>query len=232
MAEAKPETVSTNETNIIFPKDVFRNRFTYLCYELYHYPVSSYWYLAVLILVLTSTLCFHYNDEEGSLDTPAVLSLLFSILITGFTFMLTMSYFGQGLYTSSKLKLCKEVITNKPALNMKSWSIIGANMNKLLYETDEWHTPYFFYNGRSCYYYFDKRIVHKYSGAPKSSTNEDSDEPPTAGNSTQNKTTPAEISNHVENEHDPIDNYYKKARAVHIQSVNDYYKTIYAEYEL
>lgn len=226
MGDPRYEIVSDNENNIVAAQDVFKNRFTYLCYELYHYPLSFYWYLVVCITWLTAGVRYYQGDD----DLFTVLMILLSLMMCACLLVPIMIYCQPMLNVDSKLKFCNEIIINKPDLTTESWSIISQNMNNFMYENKYWRTPYYFYDGKSSYNCFRSVILSKYLRIPKSSTDQDSNELPTMGNSTQNATRPAEITGYFE-DYD-IDRYMKKATDVYNQSVDSYLKAKYPDYEL
>lgn len=226
MGDPKYEIVS-NENNLVATQDVFRNRFTHLCYELYHYPLAFYWYLVVCITLSTTVVKLYWYDDD-SLFTALLIIFSITMCLTAFV---PLAVYSQPIFNiDSKLKFCNEIITNKPNLDMDSWSIISQNMNNFLYENEYWPTPFYFYNGKSAYNCFRTIILRRYLGIPKSSTDQVSNELPTIGNSTGNTATPADTSAYFE-DYD-IDRYMRKARDVYNQSVDSYLKAKYPDYDV
>lgn len=223
MTDAKNKKVS-KEKNIVVVEKEFRNPFTHLFYELYQYGPSFFWFLmlgAMWLIFARSMLSI-----DNSLSDVAGFVFVTSIFASLFSIPAFIMYSDHKLNTESKLKFCKEVITNKPASNINTWLLISQNMNKFLYENKYWHTPYYFCDGHSAEHYFDLKFIKRYPLTPNFSADEDSDESPMIKNSK----TPARKIHYTED--DAIDKYIKKAIAIHKNSLNDYYKSRYSEYEL
>ncbi|CAL9733101.1 hypothetical protein MOUN0_O13410 [Monosporozyma unispora] len=85
--------------------------------------------------------------------------VLFFLFIIGY---ISISIFVQAsLNLDSKLKFLNEVIVNKPSLDMNAWESVCQHINSFMYTNHYWPTPYYFFDGKSCYCVFQNMVLKK-----------------------------------------------------------------------
>lgn len=66
------------------------------------------------------------------------------------------------LMPSNKVQFMKEIAISGPGLEMKKWGVVAAKMNPVLHKSSLLATPYYFYDGESCYSCFRNEYLHPY----------------------------------------------------------------------
>ncbi|KAG0653325.1 hypothetical protein C6P44_001970, partial [Monosporozyma unispora] len=142
----------------------------------------------------------------------------------GSTLMSLAHYEGSGSINNnwnSKLKFLNEVIVNKPNLDMSTWDIICQHMNSFMYTNTYWSTPYYFFDGKSCYRVFQNMVLRKYLGTSTATEESDSDDSPENFNGS--------FYNYEDRN---VLKYMRKAKVVYDESVEQYLKTRYPDYDI
>lgn len=107
--------------------------------------------LELAVCAFAIVLALRTKDEE--ILALVVLSALglgsFAAFITG----MIISVKIHELITNrvNTIQFMKEIATKRPGIDTAEWDIIAARMNPVLYSSSSLATPYFFYDGESCY---------------------------------------------------------------------------------
>lgn len=88
------------------------------------------------------------------------------------------------------LKLLVEVITRKRA--GKEWKAIAYNMKQYLFDEGLWYTPYYFYRGRKCHYFFRNLIIKESAVTHSSSSTNEAENTQSAAPATETSNDAAE----------------------------------------
>ncbi|CAI4054664.1 DUP/COS family protein SKDI_01G0860 [Saccharomyces kudriavzevii IFO 1802] len=126
------------------------------------------------------------------------------------------------------LKLSVEVITRKPA--GKEWKAVAYNMNQYLFDEGLWYTPYYFYCGRKCRYFFRNIIIKESAGTHSSSSTNEAENTQSAAPATETSNGAAEPRSI---EPVPIlKRYMLKARQVEEEAQLEYWRKQYPDANL
>ncbi|CAI4241176.1 CPA_1a_G0000820.mRNA.1.CDS.1 [Saccharomyces cerevisiae] len=208
------------EENVALPEDTFRSYWSYLLYEMAHYKPIMVLLSVIATLGVLITL-FHNNDA---------CSIIFGISLFISSLVLLMALIAMSVRISDRdfiIKLLLEVITRKPA--GKGWRTVAYNMNQYLFHEGLWYTPYYFYCGRKCQYFFNSLIETKKPNTESGSPTEDEEN---TQPDTQPDTSPNEALNEVLKYYfcspDPVlEAYFVKAAEADQEAQHDtnWYKT-------
>ncbi|CAI4050711.1 DUP/COS family protein SKDI_15G0040 [Saccharomyces kudriavzevii IFO 1802] len=139
---------------IVLPKDIFRNGFTWSCYETFKSLAFRIWLLSWL--PVTTWWKMSSNWIYPFLATNLlILCLCFLPLIE----MLCRKRALSKLPT----QFSKEIIANSPGTDVENWESIAANLNLYMYENKLWKTKYFFYGAWDCQEAFRIAILEPFS---------------------------------------------------------------------
>ncbi|CAI4055373.1 hypothetical protein SUVZ_16G4630 [Saccharomyces uvarum] len=140
--------------NIVLPKDVFRNFFTWFCYQFYKSLAFRVWLLLWLPLSAWWKLC--------SDPIPPFIATM--VLITGLPLIPFILFVCHRRAFSKQLtQFCKEIIKNAPGIHIKDWELIVLNFNSYMYENKFWNNECFFFDVPRCYESFRKSILEPFS---------------------------------------------------------------------
>lgn len=128
---------SVESQNIVLPKDIFRNSFTWFCYETYKSLAFRIW----LILWLPLTAWWKVSSEWiypflATLFLVEVLFFLPLILIIGRKRAISKQY----------TQFCKEIINHAPGTDDEDWEPVLINFNSYMYENKLWKTEHMFFD--------------------------------------------------------------------------------------
>ncbi|CAI4718323.1 BAP_1a_G0043670.mRNA.1.CDS.1 [Saccharomyces cerevisiae] len=139
----------------VLPQDVFRNEFTWFCYEMSKSLAFRIWMLLWLPLSVWWKL-------SNNWIYPFIVSLL--VLFLGPIFLLVICGLSRRRSLSKQLtQFCKEITKNTPSLNTRDWEVVAANLNSYLYENKAWNTRYFFFNAMGCQEAFRTTLLEPFS---------------------------------------------------------------------
>ncbi|CAI4356596.1 BAP_1a_G0010880.mRNA.1.CDS.1 [Saccharomyces cerevisiae] len=139
----------------VLPQDVFRNEFTWFCYEIYKSLVFRIWMLLWLPLSVWWKL-------SNNWIYPLIVSLL--VLFLGPFFVLVICGLSRKRSLSKQLiQFCKEITENTPSSDPHDWEVVAANLNSYLYENKAWNTRYFFFNAMGCQEAFRTTLLEPFS---------------------------------------------------------------------
>ena len=206
-----------NDEHIILPRDLFKNHLTFFLSELSHGTLFKAWFSVYAIIIFITIICIVRGSRFELIFFLGVASVV--LLIIGF---IPFSLFAQtSLNLDSKLKFLNEVIVNKPNLDMSTWDIICQHMNSFMYTNTYWSTPYYFFDGKSCYRVFQNMVLRKYLGTSTATEESDSDDSPENFNGS--------FYNYEDRN---VLKYMRKAKVVYDESVEQYLKTRYPDYDI
>ncbi|CAI4045462.1 hypothetical protein SKDZ_11G3110 [Saccharomyces kudriavzevii ZP591] len=139
---------------IVLPKDVFRNGFTWSCYETFRSLAFRIWLLSWLPV----TTCWKMSTNW----IYPFLATYFLILSLFFLPLIQMSCRRRAV-SKQLTQFSKEISANSPATDVESWETIAANLNSYMYENKLWKTKYFFYGAWNCQEAFRLNILEPFS---------------------------------------------------------------------
>ncbi|SCU87879.1 LANO_0D00364g1_1 [Lachancea nothofagi CBS 11611] len=149
-----------NDEDLRLPRDMFRSR---LQYEMVRHRVvliSLGFELAVFAFL------FHLGLQAENLGIEIVIIvpvLMLAPLVVAVTGVMTYRVVRRKVAAlANKLRFMKEIMTVKPGIEMREWDVIAARMNPVFYRSSSLVTPYFFYDGESCYSYFRSTYLQPY----------------------------------------------------------------------
>lgn len=146
-----------NDEHIILPRDLFKNHLTFFLSELSHGTLFKAWFSVYAIIIFITIICIVRGSRFELIFFLGVASVV--LLIIGF---IPFSLFAQtSLNLDSKLKFLNEVIVNKPSLDMNAWESVCQHINSFMYTNHYWPTPYYFFDGKSCYCVFQNMVLKK-----------------------------------------------------------------------
>ncbi|CAI4396690.1 AHL_G0013900.mRNA.1.CDS.1 [Saccharomyces cerevisiae] len=139
-----------SQSTFILPKDVFRNRLTWLCYETRNSLGFCIWLLLWLPLVvwwgMSSTWIYPFMGS--------------AILFSGLLILPAIQILCHKYALSNQLtQLSKEIIKSTPGAFSGDWDTVALHFNSYLYENNAWNTGQFFFNGTDCQEAFRKTIL-------------------------------------------------------------------------
>ncbi|EHN01388.1 Cos8p [Saccharomyces cerevisiae x Saccharomyces kudriavzevii VIN7] len=120
---------------IVLPKDVFRNGFTWFCYETF----KSLAFLIWLLSWLPVTTCWKMSTNW----IYPFLATYFLILSLFFLPLIQMSCRRRAV-SKQLTQFSKEISANSPGTDVESWETIAANLNSYMYENKLWKTKLLF----------------------------------------------------------------------------------------
>lgn len=122
---------------IILPQDLFRNCFTWMCYEIYKSLAFRIWLLLWLPLSV-------WWKMSSNWIYPFIVSLFF--LFLGLIFAPFIHFLFRKRALSKQLtQFSKEIIKYTPGTDTHDWEVVAANLNLYFYENKVWNTKYFFF---------------------------------------------------------------------------------------
>lgn len=133
----------------VLPRDIFSNRFSY--YIVTNKITSGFIFCEAFLVAVLVLLNIHNLFA-------LVLILIFGSLFMYFTGFIAWLLTNK-LTEANEMILLKEVTTARPGLNMKKWCLIAKKLNPRIFGNDPSATPYFFYDGNACVYYFKRRFL-------------------------------------------------------------------------
>ncbi|CAI4054756.1 DUP/COS family protein SKDI_02G0020 [Saccharomyces kudriavzevii IFO 1802] len=139
---------------IVLPKDVFRNGFTWFCYETFKSLAFRIWLLSWLPVT-----------TWWKMSTNWIYPFLATNLLILCVFFLPLIQMLCRKRTLSKnlTQFSKEIIANSPGTDVENWEPIAANLNSYMYENKFWKTKYFFYGAWNCQEAFRLAILEPFS---------------------------------------------------------------------
>ncbi|CCK69651.1 DUP/COS family protein KNAG_0C05530 [Huiozyma naganishii CBS 8797] len=142
---------------IVLPRDIYKSKTRHYIHELLH---ISYFKIGVLIYVLflTSTVLMVQDTREYVLSAfMIIICAVGAVAIVVFIFRY--HYLIRVFNSNTKILFLGEVVKHRPSLDPESWNAIADRMNQQFYSTEEWSTPYYFYDGQSCLEFFRSFVI-------------------------------------------------------------------------
>lgn len=152
------EDSNADDQNPSLPRDVFPNRFRYSLTR--HKTLDTAMGLELAGCGLAIFFASQTKDE-----TVAFAAITITFVIGALVFGATLAYItdrGYNLSRANTIQFMKEIATIRPGIDASEWDTIAARMNPILYESDSLATPYFFYDGESCYSFFKYTYLDPY----------------------------------------------------------------------
>ncbi|CAI4244881.1 CCT_1a_G0000770.mRNA.1.CDS.1 [Saccharomyces cerevisiae] len=161
------------EENVALPKDIFRSYLSYWVYEAAH--CTPVMFSSLVIGVLISIIILFHDNENCVVFSVVFLVIFFIIFVC-----VLGGIFGQPICDRDfKIKLLGETIARRPA--GREWRTVAYNMNQYLFDEGLWYTPYYFYCGRKCQYFFNNLVkIEGPNTHPSSPTNDEENTQPDA----------------------------------------------------
>ncbi|CAI4839042.1 CLL_collapsed_G0000780.mRNA.1.CDS.1 [Saccharomyces cerevisiae] len=161
------------EENVALPKDIFHSYLSYWIYEAAH--CTPVMFLSLVIGVLISIIILFHDNENCvgvSVGFLVIFFIIFGCVLGGI--------FGIPISDRDfKIKLLGETIARRPA--GREWRTVAYNMNQYLFDEGLWYTPYYFYCGRKCQYFFNNLVkIEGPNTHPSSPTNDEENTQPDA----------------------------------------------------
>ncbi|CAI4283808.1 CPA_1a_G0004870.mRNA.1.CDS.1 [Saccharomyces cerevisiae] len=140
---------------IILPQDLFRNCFTWMCYEIYKSLAFRIWLLLWLPLSV-------WWKMSSNWIYPFIVSLFF--LFLGLLLLPVIHFLSRKRALSKQLtQFSKEIIKYTPGTDTHDWEVVAANLNLYFYENKVWNTKYFFFNAADCQEAFRTTLLEPFS---------------------------------------------------------------------
>ncbi|AJO93988.1 Uip3p [Saccharomyces cerevisiae YJM693] len=210
------------EENVALPKDIFRSYLSYWVYEAAH--CTPVMFSSLVIGVLISIIILFHDNENCVVFSVVFLVIFFIIFVC-----VLGGIFGQPICDRDfKIKLLGETIARRPA--GREWRTVAYNMNQYLFDEGLWYTPYYFYCGRKCQYFFNNLVkIEGPNTHPSSPTNDEENTQPDASE--------IEVLNVVGrffiHSPDPIlEAYLIKAAEINREAEFEYWRKQYPEVDL
>ncbi|CUS22829.1 LAQU0S07e01068g1_1 [Lachancea quebecensis] len=149
-----------NQEGMRLPRDIFSNKLQYLVTRHMTPLIAIGIELAVCaFLIYLAHKCAYRNNRAGI--TAIIVTIgSFVILITAIS--IEVAILNEGTIPTSKVQFMKEIAISRPGIDAKEWDYIALKMNSVFYNNSSWVTPYFFYNGNSCYSFFRAYYLKPY----------------------------------------------------------------------
>ncbi|KAM3163170.1 hypothetical protein ACU8KH_01629 [Lachancea thermotolerans] len=153
-------TPNVSDECLKLPRDIFLNKVQYFVTRQRTLLTALSMELAICAFVI------YLADKCGNPDVLPVTTII--VVLVGFFFVLVAAISipeavsKQGTIPTNKLQLMKEIATVRPGIDTKEWDLIASRMNPVFYNNSSWVTPYFFYDGDSCYSYFRTYYLKPY----------------------------------------------------------------------
>ncbi|CAD6625815.1 XXYS1_4_G0035010.mRNA.1.CDS.1 [Saccharomyces cerevisiae] len=207
------------EENVALPKDIFRSYLSYWVYEAAHCTPVMFSSLVIGVLI-SIIILFHDNENcvGVSVGFLVIFFIIFGCVLGGI--------FGIPICDRDfKIKLLGETIARRPA--GREWRTVAYNMNQYLFDEGLWYTPYYFYCGRKCQYFFNNLVKIEGPNTHLSSPTNDEE-------NTQPDTSEIEVLNVVGrffiHSPDPIlEAYLIKAAEINKEAEFEYWRKQYPE---
>ncbi|SCW02644.1 LAFE_0F11166g1_1 [Lachancea fermentati] len=141
---------------VTLPRDVFRNRFTYV-----FYMMKNYMLLMPLVVVVQTVL------SELTLSKSNIYFYWGEYLLY-FVFIQILFYWcGKKLRSvfqseANATHFSQTVQSISPECSIEKWDVVAAKMNAFLYESGALKSPYYFYDGSVCFANFRYHFVLPY----------------------------------------------------------------------
>ncbi|CAE6497474.1 Cos11p [Saccharomyces cerevisiae PE-2] len=140
---------------IILPQDLFRNCFTWMCYEIYKSLAFRVWLLLWLPLSV-------WWKMSSNWIYPFIVSLFF--LFLALLLLPVIHLLSRKRALSKQLtQFSKEIAKNTPSTETHDWETVATNLNLYLYENKAWNTNYFFFNAADCQEAFRRTLLEPFS---------------------------------------------------------------------
>lgn len=131
-------------------KNAFRNRFTWLCYEVSSLTIFRVWVILCVPLEI-------WSKASGDV---LIVSLFDYFTVLMLEVVLFWYIFRLKRITSKELdQFSREIIADAPGTDLKDWECVASHFNSYLYERTLWNTKYYMYNGADCYKAFRAHLL-------------------------------------------------------------------------
>lgn len=153
-------TPNTSNEDLNLPRDIFTNKLQYF--------VTRQRTLLFALSVELATCAFLIYLAHKCEDPDSRIGITIIVVGTGFLFVfvtaisISEAVLKQGTIPANKLQLMKEIATVRPGIDTKDWDLIASRMNPVFYNNSSWVTPYFFYDGDTCYSFFRTYYLKPY----------------------------------------------------------------------
>ncbi|CAI4057998.1 hypothetical protein SUVZ_02G6370 [Saccharomyces uvarum] len=144
--------------NIALPKDVFRNFFSWFCYQIYKIPAFRISLLLWLLLWLPLGVWWKISSRW---NYPLLAAVCMDIALL--TFPINMMIYRKHVVSKQYTRFCKEIIKSVPGTDIEDWEPIVIKFNSYMYENKLWNNEYFFFDGSHCYESFRTYILEPFS---------------------------------------------------------------------
>lgn len=134
------------------PRDVFHNWFQYEV-------VRHKFYFAVAVIQVILFIISTHNFFQAQKNANKILTITGAVYLSSVVIYFTGLIFFQverGFVTTAanKVQFLKELITIRPGIDMIEWDILATKANTIFYNESVLTSPYYFYDGASCYSFF------------------------------------------------------------------------------
>ncbi|SCU84062.1 LANO_0C00276g1_1 [Lachancea nothofagi CBS 11611] len=153
-------TSDATDEDLRIPRDVFRSRFRYGMVR--HRLVLISLGLELAVIAVLIHMGFQADDKDDRIGITIFVILAGSVVMLSTGVITYCVVRGRAATLTNKLGFMKEIATVKPGIEMREWDIIAARMNPILHRSSSLLTPYFFYDGESCYSYFRSTYLQPY----------------------------------------------------------------------
>ncbi|CAI4050864.1 hypothetical protein SUVZ_14G0040 [Saccharomyces uvarum] len=140
--------------SIALPKDIFRNSFTWYCYQIYKSFAFHFWLILWLPLSVWWKLA-----SDWFYPFLTCMFMFLGLCFAPFILMICRKHAISKQYT----RFCKEIIKSAPGTDSEDWESIVINLNSYMYENKLWNNRYFFFDGWSCQQSFRLCILNPFS---------------------------------------------------------------------
>ncbi|SCU84490.1 LAME_0C09648g1_1 [Lachancea meyersii CBS 8951] len=142
------------------PRDIFPSRFQY---NLTRHR-TSLTVIGLELAVCTFAIMLACKTKDRN---KIVLATLSTVGLGGFAVIITALLISDKMRKltvtrTNTIQFMKEVATIRPGIETQEWDVIAARMNLVFYSGNSSVTPYFFYDGESCYSFFKTAYLLPY----------------------------------------------------------------------
>ncbi|KAH9200421.1 hypothetical protein LQ764DRAFT_115482 [Zygosaccharomyces rouxii] len=123
----------------VLPKDLFKNAFTWMFYEISKHRFPRVVSCVYLVIVLVG---FWWNFADKNLPLGIVLA---AVGLFGILFGLIPAWFQNVKEHPNTKKLVQQVLESNPGVDTRKWDEIANILNPFFYRENIWRTPFFFF---------------------------------------------------------------------------------------
>lgn len=155
----KSGSTDCEDGNIAIPKNQFKSKFTWGCYE----ASKSYLSMALLLLAGLISLVIYWIDSSVNPGCPV--PYFFTVILVFLTFVYWMTKREESVESlvSKNAIFMAEVVSEILSSNHSSlaleWDYVAARLNREFNVTGKWRTPYCFFDGVLCESLFRRYVL-------------------------------------------------------------------------